>query len=287
MDQSILSEIKEKAKACWKKDLVSVVLFGSFVKDGKYNDIDVLIVVEDIKKSRIDRTEDIIKFSDTVDVERPLDVLLYSRREVESNFRNHNPLFLDITLDGMVIYDKRGFASDLIDETSEYLTSHNIFRKGTRWVFPFRRGVYALSKVTNKDWIMVWLEDSDRDLLSAKTLHEKDLFEKSVYHCQQCGEKAVKAVILCLGSFEKTHKVSQVLEDEARDKKLLSEEIVELVELSKFLEPAVSLSRYPGLSNDKMWVPSREYDSKSSLKYIDKAEKALLISKKFVEEWLK
>jgi HEPN domain-containing protein/predicted nucleotidyltransferase len=287
MDQSILSEITKKAKAYWKKDLVSVVLFGSFVKGVKYNDIDVLIVLKDLPKGRTERIPKVVSFSRTLDLKTSVDILLYSHKECACNFRNHNPLFLDITLDGVVLYDRGGFAGGLIAETAGYLKDHNIVRKGTRWVFPFRRGVYAMSKVTNKDWIMAWLDDAQRDLLSARALYEENLFEKAVYHCQQCGEKAVKAVLLCMGSFEKTHKVSVLLREEAADKNLMSGDMPELVAISEFLEKEVSRSRYPELCNDHLWVPSKEYTEESAKEYIDSADKALWMANKFVEDWLK
>jgi hypothetical protein len=176
MDQSILSELKEKAQARWKKDLVSVVLFGSFTKGGEYNDVDVLIVLKEIKEDRIRRIPDIVGFKRSLDISRPVDVLLYSREECISNFRNHNPLFLDITLDGVVVYDNRRFAEDLIDETSKYLKEKNIVRKGTAWFFPLKTHVAALSKISNADWARVWIDDSSRDLESARLLQSNGLY---------------------------------------------------------------------------------------------------------------
>lgn len=144
-----------------------------------------------------------------------------------------------------------------------------------------------MSNVTNKDWIMAWLDDAQRDFLSAKALYDEDLLEKAVYHCQQCGEKAVKAVLLCMGSFEKTHKVSVLLRQEAVDKDLMKGEMPELVELSEFLEKEISRSRYPELSGDRLWIPSKEYTDESAKEHIDCADKVLSIANKFVEDWLK
>jgi predicted nucleotidyltransferase len=141
MDQSILSEIRDKAKAHWKNDLVSVVLFGSFVKGGEYNDIDVLVVLEKIDKGRIERIPEIVAFSRTLDLRTGADILLYSCEECVSNFRNHNPLFLDIALDGVVVYDKNCFAKDMIEETRRYLKDRKIIRKGTAWFFPLKTHV--------------------------------------------------------------------------------------------------------------------------------------------------
>jgi len=285
MDQSILVEIKEKAQAYWKNDLVGVVVFGSFVKGRKYNDIDVLIVVEDIKKSRIDRVDDIVGFTGTLDI--PLDVLLYSRKECADNFRNHNPLFLDITLDGKVVYDKGDFTRKLIDETARYLKERRIVRKGTAWFFPLKAHVGALSSVSNADWVRVFLEDAGRDLGAAQKLYSEGLFENSVYHSALCAEKGVKAVLMCFGAFEKTHYVSSLLKKEVVKRGLLTKDMKDLARFSKALEKHISLSRYPGLIKGKMWIPYKEYDKTKAGKFLEYAERSLLMSKKFVEEWLK
>jgi hypothetical protein len=39
----------------------------------------------------------------------PLDLLLLTKGEVISNFENHNPLFLDIAAEGVVIFDEDSF----------------------------------------------------------------------------------------------------------------------------------------------------------------------------------
>jgi len=39
-------------------------------------------------------------------VSLPLDILLLTPEEVISNFKNHNPLFLDIAEEGIIILDK-------------------------------------------------------------------------------------------------------------------------------------------------------------------------------------
>ena len=49
-----IQEIKEEALKTWS-DLAGIVLFGSYTKNKKYHDIDILIVLENIEKSRIER----------------------------------------------------------------------------------------------------------------------------------------------------------------------------------------------------------------------------------------
>ncbi len=287
MDQSILTEITKKAKTYWMKDLVSIVVFGSFAKRRKkYNDVDLLIVLKDIKEDRIRRIPNIVGFKASLDVSSPVDVLLLSKRECAGNFRNHNPLFLDVTLDGVVVYDMNDFARGLIDETARYIKDRNIVRKGTAWFFPLKTHVAALSKISNADWARVWINDSSRDLESARILYTHGLFEKSVYHSVLCVEKAVKAILICFGAFERKHEVSALLESQARERDLLKGDLKELISIAADMEEHIVLSRYPA-SGEDIWIPCEKYNDKDGRDYLDKAERAYNIAAKFVDEWLK
>lgn len=67
----------------------------------------------------------------------PLDILLVSKEECEYNFRNHNPLYLNIAIDGRIIYDAN-FLERLIEETKEYIKTNNIRRGDGSWSFPVK-----------------------------------------------------------------------------------------------------------------------------------------------------
>ena len=70
----------------------------------------------------------------------PVDILLLTRREVASNFTNHNPLFLDIAEDGRIIIDTERFFEGLMAETREYIKQRGIQRIDGGWLFPVEYG---------------------------------------------------------------------------------------------------------------------------------------------------
>ena len=72
-----------------------------------------------------------------------VDILLLSPPEVISNFTNHNPLFLDIAEDGIIIKDKEKFLADIMLQTREYTKTKGIKRLAGGWQFPvaFRTAV--------------------------------------------------------------------------------------------------------------------------------------------------
>jgi HEPN domain-containing protein len=210
---------------------------------------------------------------------------------VISNFRNHNPLFLDIAEEGSVILDKGDFLKDLISETKTYVRARGIRRFGDGWIFPVRKGVAVpLSSVTNQDFADGMRLDARRDYEVGITLVKTEYFDKAVYHFQQSVEKMVKAVLISQGVFQKTHFVGSILEgiiaelDASEESK---EKLKELARISKNIEPEVSFNRYPGIINDALWLPYNEYTRKDAEEVMDKANIALEIAEDFLAHWFR
>ncbi len=284
--RSISHDIREKAQNLSGIEIISIAIFGSTVRHENHadSDIDLLVVAEGIAEKRIQRIPDVIKIKRELNIGFPLDILLVSKGECQVNFRNHNPLYLDIALDAEIIYDT-GFLENLIEETREYIDSNNIRRGVDSWSFPVKeRTVTNLSKISNKEWASVWLEDGRRDLLAASHLFDVELYEKSVYHCQQAVEKVTKAILAVWGEFRKTHFVADALMGECNKRELgeWKEKLIKVAEIGDKTEPQVSLSRYPGLTNNRkplasvseantLWLPYEEYDADIAKEYIENA----------------
>lgn len=287
---SIIEKVEKIKSAALEKfgaGLVGAVLYGSFVKGKEYKDVDVLIVLEELTESRIERIKDIVEIKRVLVF--PADILLISKEECINNFKSHNPLFLDIASEGKVICDK-GLLEKLINETKLEIQKNKIKKEFSRWIFPVKDRIpTTLSGITNKDWANYWLEDSKRDLQAAESLHRDKLFERAVYHCQQSVEKSLKSVLMCFGVYEKTHYVASILkkEIEKRNIKEYAEKLDEIIKIAEELEPHVSLSRYPGISGSEVWLPSREYTKEISEKAIKDAKKVFKIGKEFVKLWFK
>ena len=138
--RNISQRIWEKVENLTWIEIVSIVIFGSVARqeDNADSDIDLLVVAEGIPKRRIDRIPDMVRIERELDLGHPIDVLLVSRDECRSNFRNHNPLYLDIAFDAEIICDDTNFLKDLMEETREYVKTHNIRRGDGSWSFPVK-----------------------------------------------------------------------------------------------------------------------------------------------------
>jgi predicted nucleotidyltransferase len=134
--------LSQAARTIESFSVTGAVLFGSVGRgtQTKDSDADLLVVAEGLNARRNRRGSQIAQIK-SLFPKIPLDILLLTREEVISNFKNHNPLFLDIALEGLILLDPEDFLSRLMVETKTYIRTKRIRRFGDGWAFPVRRGV--------------------------------------------------------------------------------------------------------------------------------------------------
>ena len=268
----------------------AMVLFGSWAKGTATpdSDVDLLVVAGNIHPKRQRRGAEIAQIKQYLPG-LALDILLHTKEEMISNFINHNPLFLDVAEDGKIILDDEGFLQNLISQTKGYIKQRQIKRFGDGWIFPVEKGRPAfLSRVSNKDFALAMLKDGKRDLEIGKRLVEDGYFDKGIYHFQQSIEKSVKSVLISMGIFQKTHLIGAILRKvitERGDIPKWKNELNEIAEISESIEPEMSLSRYPGIIKDSLWLPFEEYSKDDANGAMAKAERTLSVAKEFVGDW--
>jgi len=131
------------------------ILYGSFARGTSTpdSDIDILFVSDEVNLRKHRRGKDIARIKECLSSGHPIDILLLTGKECISNFRNHNPLFLDIAWEGMILFDENNFLETLIDETRSYISEKNIKKLSDGWLFPVPERTPAfLSNVSNKDF---------------------------------------------------------------------------------------------------------------------------------------
>lgn len=267
-----------------------VVIFGSQAtgNPNRDSDVDLLVVAEPINPRLHRRKKEIMALKRSLP-RMPMDILLLSPPEVISNFSNHNPLFLGIAEDGLIVKDKENFLLALMRQTREYIKVKGIKRLNGGWKFPVvYRSAIPLSSVSNKDFAEAMLKDGKRDFLIGKSLLRDEFFDKSVYHFQQSVEKCIKSVLAAFGTFQKTHFIGDVLAEEIYSKSLPDQwkkKLTKIAELSIELEPEVSLTRYPGIINNRLWMPSEEYEQQDAEEALKKAELVLNAAAEFYKYW--
>lgn len=290
-DKDIFTEIGNVIKRCRLPfEVVGVVAFGSRAKGKEtiQSDFDLLVIAEGIHPQLHRRKAEIFHVKHCL-TPLPFDILLFTPREAISNFENHNPLFLDIAEDGIILLDRNNILKALIDNTKKYIKERGIRRLEGGWEFPVKQGVATyLSRISNQDFARAMLKDGERDLLIAQKLGGEGFHDKSVYHSQQAIEKCVKAVLIAFGIFQKTHFIGGILKKILGERDLAEEwkkKLTGIAEISEEIEPDVSLSRYPGIIDDALWLPFDEYEKMDSEAAAENAGKVLAVAKEFLNYW--
>lgn len=272
-------------------NIKAAVLYGSCARNTHKSDsdIDLLLISDEINIKRHKRGKEVASIKQSLSMGLPFDILLLTSDESASNFRNHNPLFLDIASEGVILLDEYNFLKKLMEETMAYIYDRKIEKLADGWRFPvlYREPTY-LSDVSNKDFAMVMFTDGNRDFIIGNNIMEDGYYDKAVYHFQQAVEKAVKAVLISFGEFKKTHFVGALLSDKLKEAELKKEwtgQLLRVAEISDELESEVTWSRYPGIDNGVLWIPYEEYTRSDAEEVKEKCKEAVGITKSFLKWW--
>jgi HEPN domain-containing protein len=297
-----MNKISTKEELCRKikdnlcnlrDDILAICAFGSFATKDEFKDIDLMVVLDLDYIERKEWIDTVNKMRQAMydDVPFRPDILLQTKLDCESGFNDHLFLYVDIAFDGLIIYDPIGFLEDLMRQTKEYIINRGWKRTPTGgWRFPVNwRKPTILSPFTNGLWAEDWIDDAKRDLEAAKNIFKTKIFDKGITHCQQVAEKAVKSVLICIGEFEKSHFVGNILKKELdkQDFDNWNEKLYELACISEALEPEIIFSRYIGKRDGKPWIPKLGYDENMAKEALENAKKALEIAEGFVKWWFK
>lgn len=274
-------------------NIISAAIYGSWAKglQTEDSDIDLLLISNAISKKKQRRGKEIAIIKEVLSLGLPIDILLLTSDECVSNFKNHNPLFLDIACEGLILIDKDGFLKGLINETVAYIRFRKLEKLVDGWRFPFvYREPTFLSQVSNKDFAIVMLTDGERDFNIGVTIMKEDYFDKAVYHFQQAVEKAIKSILISFGEFKKTHFVGEILIEKLKGIEIdnkWKENLLYIAKISEEIEPEITWSRYPGIDSGELWIPYEEYTKEDAANIKGKSEDVIRIAKDFVKWWFK
>lgn len=291
MSLMIFRKIKKIAKK--EKGIEGILVFGSFLKKKQANDIDLLIIKNKIPNNSLEWAKKIVDLKKKIGIKK-LDLQLIEKKRFLANLESHNPFYLDLAFDSKILYGEK-FLKPKFREICKYVYEKGIKRdeKKRGWDFPVNyRKISFLSKVTNYDRAMVWLNEAIRDYQTAGLILKK-IPERSITHSQQAIEKAIKAILICWGSFKGIHKVGEILEDKIKKEKLpkkWKQELKKLAEFSLILEPEFAKTRYPEVYFDerkKFWIPMEQYTEKDAKDFFKLVTQGLKIAQKFIQWWFK
>ena len=116
-------------------NLVSVVLFGSQARNSysEYSDVDVIVVVENYDEN--EKALSALTMGFVVDMEKTLDILIFSKEDIIKNFEHISPLFSTLLLGKKILFDKemffynefKKFVLEMVNEKIKYCEGGKIW----------------------------------------------------------------------------------------------------------------------------------------------------------------
>lgn len=117
--EKIIKEFVELLKKSLKRDLISVIVFGSYVKGSmkEGSDIDFLIIVEKEKKSYFEMLKPIMEAEKKLKSKVYLSYIILSKKEARKN----RWIYLDMIENSIILYDKNQFFNNILKKFNERL----------------------------------------------------------------------------------------------------------------------------------------------------------------------
>ena len=139
----------------------------------------------------------------------------------------------------------------------------------------------------NIKYAKLFIKRAEEDLEVSKVLLKTNHYPDSVYHSQQCVEKAVKAILILNGVIFRRHIVSGVFRNviyEMNIEDSWKEKLLNLIPKIESLEEHWVLPRYPEPYFGELWNPLEEYTKEDAEECLKDAEKVLKVIKEFLKE---
>ena len=150
--KNVLTVILEVCKRVFGDDFESLVLFGSVARDeaDKKSDIDLIIVHREFPESLSKRIDVLLPV--LAEVKKSKEFLFFSPDYPFIQFypltiqeaKKSRPIYLDITQDGIILYDKNGVMHNTLNRLKkklEKLGSKRVFLKDGTWMWVLKPGL--------------------------------------------------------------------------------------------------------------------------------------------------
>ncbi len=154
--RTLVSELLKALLAKWGDKLVSLVVYGSVARNEarRDSDVDLLVIGRGLPKSRFKR-QDLFEEAER-DIENLVDKLWSEGYYVDfspiildvEEARRHRPLYLDMVVDAVIVFDRDDFFKKVLDEMAERMRSLGAERRkvGKLWYWILKKD-YRLGEV--------------------------------------------------------------------------------------------------------------------------------------------
>jgi len=131
-----LSEFLAFLKDKLRGNLISVVVFGSVARGTfkEHSDVDLLVVSRNFPKKLVDRIDLFVDKTFEISMKYGINISIIPLKIDEA--QNTQPIYLDMTYEGIILYDKNNFIEKKLNDLREKLN-----KMGAKRV-PYKRGYF-------------------------------------------------------------------------------------------------------------------------------------------------
>lgn len=125
----MIEKITKDIKAFFGKNLVSVVLFGSYAarRQIEISDIDIFVVADNLPTTRKERLLLVLSITRKyLSQGKTVSIILRSREEIINGFEYYNPLLLSISENYKLLYDPKKFFLTLMKDIKNKIARKEI-----------------------------------------------------------------------------------------------------------------------------------------------------------------
>jgi predicted nucleotidyltransferase len=130
-------------------DFKALALFGSAAREEEteYSDIDLFVIIQNIPQSHFQRSTLFSRIS-ALNFKRRVLILAKTEQEFKSHFPS---LYLDLGLDGQVLYDTNDFLKQRFEKIRELIEQAGLLRRRVDGNF-----FWEFKKQPNSNWELTW-----------------------------------------------------------------------------------------------------------------------------------
>ena len=149
LHQDLLNQAITALREALGDSLIAVVLYGSRAKGEAHDqsDWDLLLIAENLPEKPLAR-HFFLKRALPADCRGAISLLAKTPAEFEARV---SPLYLDIALDGEILYDSRGYAATRLEKLKNFIAKSGLYRfrskDGEMWKF---------TRHTSQPWSLSW-----------------------------------------------------------------------------------------------------------------------------------
>lgn len=127
----MIEKIVKDVKNLFGKELVSIVLFGSYASGRQRgtSDIDLFVIADNLPSKRHERLSLILSITRKyISLGKTVSIVLHTKEDILNGYEFYNPLLLSISENYKLLYDREDFSHTLMEKIRNKIARKEILK---------------------------------------------------------------------------------------------------------------------------------------------------------------